>query len=39
MSNRVWVITGTSSGLGLALAKYVLERGDKVIPYIPSYVF
>ncbi|KAH8827872.1 NAD-P-binding protein [Flagelloscypha sp. PMI_526] len=26
-----WVITGANSGLGLALAQYVLSRGDKVI--------
>lgn len=27
---RVWVITGVSSGLGLALAHYVASRGDQV---------
>lgn len=27
---QVWYITGASGGLGLALAKYLLERGDKV---------
>ena len=25
-----WLITGASSGLGYALAKYVLEQGDRV---------
>jgi NAD(P)-dependent dehydrogenase (short-subunit alcohol dehydrogenase family) len=30
MSGRVWVITGTSTGLGLAMARYMLSRGDKV---------
>lgn len=27
---RVWVITGVSSGLGLALAHHVASQGDKV---------
>ena len=27
---RTWLITGASSGLGYALAKYVLEQGDRV---------
>ncbi|PSS10457.1 hypothetical protein PHLCEN_2v3370 [Hermanssonia centrifuga] len=37
MSNpRVWVITGTSSGLGLALALHVLSHGDKVIATVRS---
>ncbi|ETW78843.1 hypothetical protein HETIRDRAFT_324012 [Heterobasidion irregulare TC 32-1] len=31
MSSRVWLITGTNSGLGLALAEHVLSQGDKVI--------
>ncbi|KAI0317733.1 hypothetical protein OF83DRAFT_1171735, partial [Amylostereum chailletii] len=31
MSARVWLITGANSGLGLALATYVLSQGDKVI--------
>lgn len=30
MSNKVWLITGTSSGFGRALALAVLERGEKV---------
>lgn len=29
--SRVWLITGTSSGLGNELARAVLGRGDKVI--------
>ena len=29
--SRTWLITGASSGLGFALAKYVLERGDRVV--------
>ncbi|HEU4411923.1 MAG TPA: oxidoreductase [Polyangiaceae bacterium] len=28
---RVWFITGASSGLGLALARRALERGDRVV--------
>src|SRR5579872_21074 len=28
---RTWLITGASSGLGYALAQYVLERGDRVV--------
>lgn len=28
---KVWLITGCSSGLGLVLARTVLERGDNVI--------
>ncbi|PVH78169.1 NAD(P)-binding protein [Cadophora sp. DSE1049] len=31
MAPLVWLITGASSGLGLALAKGVLARGDQVI--------
>ncbi len=27
---RTWLITGASSGLGYALAKYVLQQGDRV---------
>jgi len=29
--SQVWLITGTSSGLGQELVKAVLNRGDKVI--------
>ena len=28
---KTWLITGTSSGLGYALAKYVLDQGDRVV--------
>jgi NAD(P)-dependent dehydrogenase (short-subunit alcohol dehydrogenase family) len=28
---KTWLITGASSGLGYALAKYVLEKGDRVV--------
>ena len=28
---RTWFITGASSGLGRALAQYVLLRGDRVV--------
>jgi NAD(P)-dependent dehydrogenase (short-subunit alcohol dehydrogenase family) len=31
MTSQVWLITGASRGLGLALAQAVLERGDTVI--------
>ncbi len=31
MSKNTWFITGASSGLGLALARHVLKRGDKVV--------
>lgn len=31
MSPRVWLITGTSSGLGTELVKAALARGDNVI--------
>ncbi|KAJ7141236.1 NAD-P-binding protein [Mycena epipterygia] len=30
-SSRIWLITGANSGLGLALAQYVLSQGDQVI--------
>lgn len=30
MTTQVWYITGASGGLGFALAKYLLEKGDKV---------
>lgn len=33
---RVWVITGTNAGLGLALASYVLSKGDRVGLMPPS---
>ncbi len=29
-TQQVWYITGASGGLGFALAKYLLEKGDKV---------
>jgi NADP-dependent 3-hydroxy acid dehydrogenase YdfG len=28
--DRVWLITGSSTGFGLALAQALLERGDRV---------
>lgn len=31
MSTQVWVITGTSSGMGAEFVKAALARGDKVI--------
>lgn len=31
-NRRVWLITGANSGLGLALAEYVLSQGDLVSP-------
>jgi NAD(P)-dependent dehydrogenase (short-subunit alcohol dehydrogenase family) len=31
MDRRTWLITGASSGLGQALAEYVLARGDRAV--------
>jgi len=31
MSKSTWLITGASSGLGYALAEYVLKQGDQVV--------
>jgi NAD(P)-dependent dehydrogenase (short-subunit alcohol dehydrogenase family) len=31
MSERVWMITGTSSGFGRAIAEAAVERGDRVV--------
>nr|WTC14124.1 SDR family NAD(P)-dependent oxidoreductase [Streptomyces anthocyanicus] len=31
MTRKTWLITGASSGLGKALAEYVLEQGDQVV--------
>ena len=28
---RVWLVTGTSSGFGLAIARAALSRGDTVV--------
>ncbi|KAI0090609.1 NAD-P-binding protein [Irpex rosettiformis] len=36
MPERVWVITGTNSGFGLAIARYALAQGDKVIGTVRS---
>ena len=33
-TEKVWLITGVSSGIGRALAEYVLSQGDKV-RYLP----
>ena len=30
LSQRVWIITGASSGLGLAMASHILAKGDRV---------
>ncbi|KAJ3556274.1 hypothetical protein NM688_g2121 [Phlebia brevispora] len=35
-SGRIWVITGVSTGLGFALAQYVISQGDKVIGTVRS---
>src|SRR6266403_2154239 len=31
LTSRTWLITGASSGLGHALAEFVLQRGDRVV--------
>ncbi|KAF8996910.1 hypothetical protein BDQ17DRAFT_1544570 [Cyathus striatus] len=31
MSPKVWLVTGSSSGLGLSVVKYVLSKGDIVV--------
>jgi len=31
LRTRTWLITGASSGLGYALAEFVLQRGDRVV--------
>lgn len=31
MQSQVWLITAASGGLGLALAKHLLEKGDRVV--------
>src|ERR1700731_2059924 len=31
LKSRSWLITGASSGLGYALAEFVLQRGDRVV--------
>ncbi|KIP03708.1 hypothetical protein PHLGIDRAFT_226893 [Phlebiopsis gigantea 11061_1 CR5-6] len=36
LEQRVWLITGANSGLGLAIASYVSSRGDKVIATVRS---
>ncbi|EKM57121.1 uncharacterized protein PHACADRAFT_91165 [Phanerochaete carnosa HHB-10118-sp] len=36
MPPRVWVITGSSSGLGLATALHALRQGDKVVATVRS---
>ncbi|KZT64741.1 NAD(P)-binding protein [Daedalea quercina L-15889] len=33
---KVWLITGANSGIGYALARYVLSQGDKVIATVRS---
>jgi NAD(P)-dependent dehydrogenase (short-subunit alcohol dehydrogenase family) len=33
---KTWLITGASSGLGYALADYVLEKGDRVVMAAPA---
>ncbi|KAF9818992.1 hypothetical protein IEO21_02406 [Rhodonia placenta] len=36
MTGKVWLITGGSSGIGLALSEYVLSQGDNVIATVRS---
>jgi NAD(P)-dependent dehydrogenase (short-subunit alcohol dehydrogenase family) len=36
MDTSTWLITGTSSGLGYALAEHVLEQGDHVVLAAPT---
>ena len=36
MAQRIWFITGVSSGFGRHLAEQLLQRGDKVIGTIRS---
>lgn len=31
MAPIVWLVTGTTSGIGASLVKHIAERGDKVI--------
>src|SRR6266550_7770056 len=31
VNSKTWLITGASSGLGFALAQYVLEQGDRAV--------
>ena len=38
MANRVWVVTGTSSGIGLAIAKHALSQGDSVSAVVYSKI-
>ncbi|NUP52826.1 MAG: SDR family NAD(P)-dependent oxidoreductase [Catenulispora sp.] len=35
-TRKTWLITGASSGLGKALAEYVLDRGDQVVAVASS---